>query len=333
MPGRLYSKPLRALGRLAAGQTRPAPRRCWLSLTSTRAGYLDNLTNLDAAVTTRLAPTTAGRTLDVSTGGEAGIDWANVGSPTTTLNLSGTTVGTANTVGSTGLTAIADAAWDEALSGHSTSGTAGAALSAASAAGDPWATALPGSYTSGQAGYIVGNLLSSVWNGLTSAITTSGSIGKLIIDKLGLVTSTTEIQTNGLVSTGSVFTIFQGETINATSANRITLLVPTGTIDLTGFTPKFGITKVTANSGTSTLAVTGTVINAGAAGQGIVFSLTSAQTAALALSTGSILAGGMYSNPALVYAYRWEMSATDGSSNCPTLGTGYVDVKARGTSC
>lgn len=39
-----------------------------------------------------LRPTTAGRDLDVSAGGEAGVDWANVGSPTTTLNLSGTTV-------------------------------------------------------------------------------------------------------------------------------------------------------------------------------------------------------------------------------------------------
>lgn len=45
-----------------------------------------------------LRPTTAGRTLDVSAGGEAGIDWANVGSPSTTLNLSGTTVAGATTV-------------------------------------------------------------------------------------------------------------------------------------------------------------------------------------------------------------------------------------------
>lgn len=37
-----------------------------------------------------LAPTVAARTLDVSAGGEAGVDWANVGSPTTALNLSGT---------------------------------------------------------------------------------------------------------------------------------------------------------------------------------------------------------------------------------------------------
>ena len=39
-----------------------------------------------------LQPTTAGRTLDVTATGEAGIDWANIGSPTATVNLSGTTV-------------------------------------------------------------------------------------------------------------------------------------------------------------------------------------------------------------------------------------------------
>jgi hypothetical protein len=45
-----------------------------------------------------IMPTTAGRTLDVSAGGEAGLDWANVGSPTTTVGLSGTTVKTATDV-------------------------------------------------------------------------------------------------------------------------------------------------------------------------------------------------------------------------------------------
>jgi len=45
-----------------------------------------------------LRPTTAGRTLDVSAGGEAGVDWANVGSPTTALNLSGTTIATTQKV-------------------------------------------------------------------------------------------------------------------------------------------------------------------------------------------------------------------------------------------
>lgn len=53
-----------------------------------------------------LKPTTAGRTLDVSAGGEAGLDWANIGSPTTAQTLSDTTVGTATTIGATGLAAI-----------------------------------------------------------------------------------------------------------------------------------------------------------------------------------------------------------------------------------
>lgn len=45
-----------------------------------------------------LYPTTAGRKLDVSATGEAGIDLANVGSPTTTLNLSGTTISTSQQI-------------------------------------------------------------------------------------------------------------------------------------------------------------------------------------------------------------------------------------------
>lgn len=45
-----------------------------------------------------LIPTTAGRTLDVSATGEAGVDWANVGSPTTSLALTGTTIATTQKV-------------------------------------------------------------------------------------------------------------------------------------------------------------------------------------------------------------------------------------------
>ncbi len=45
-----------------------------------------------------LAPTVAARTLDVSSTGEAGVDWANVGSPTTSLALTGTTIATTQKV-------------------------------------------------------------------------------------------------------------------------------------------------------------------------------------------------------------------------------------------
>lgn len=55
---------------------------------------------------------------------------------------------------------IADAVWDEALSGHLTAGSTGEALNdSGGAASDPWNTALPGSYTAGKAGYILGTNL------------------------------------------------------------------------------------------------------------------------------------------------------------------------------
>lgn len=55
----------------------------------------DNVSVMDLAP---LQPTTLGRTIDVSAGGEAGVDWANIGSPTTAVNLSGTTVKTSTEV-------------------------------------------------------------------------------------------------------------------------------------------------------------------------------------------------------------------------------------------
>lgn len=56
---------------------------------------------------------------------------------------------------------IAAAVWDEAIADHADAGSTGEALAAAGAAGDPWITALPGSYSSGQAGYIVGTNLNA----------------------------------------------------------------------------------------------------------------------------------------------------------------------------
>jgi hypothetical protein len=47
-----------------------------------------------------LRPTVTGRTLDVSATGEAGVDWANVGSPTTAQTLSATTIATSQVVAS-----------------------------------------------------------------------------------------------------------------------------------------------------------------------------------------------------------------------------------------
>lgn len=56
------------------------------------------LSRLDATVTSRLAPTVAARTLDVTVGGTAGIDWANIEAPTTAVGLSATDIQVAATV-------------------------------------------------------------------------------------------------------------------------------------------------------------------------------------------------------------------------------------------
>lgn len=56
----------------------------------------------------------------------------------------------------------ADAVWEELITDHSgTSGSTAEALNAAGSSGDPWTTALPGAYTSGQAGFIVGTNLNA----------------------------------------------------------------------------------------------------------------------------------------------------------------------------
>ena len=56
---------------------------------------------------------------------------------------------------------IADAVWDELLSGHLGAGSTGAALNGAGSAGDPWTTGLPGAYGVGTAGYIIGQNLNA----------------------------------------------------------------------------------------------------------------------------------------------------------------------------
>lgn len=80
---------------------------------------------------------------------------------------------------------IADAVWDEILSGHAISGSTGEALSAAGGAGDPWITALPGSYTAGQAGYIVGTNLNAAVSSRatqTSVDTVDGIVDSILVD-------------------------------------------------------------------------------------------------------------------------------------------------------
>lgn len=68
--------------------------------------------------------------------------------------------------------AIADAVWDEAISGHLTAGTTGNALNAAGSAGDPWATALPGAYGAGTAGLLLGTTIPNAIDAIDNYVDT-----------------------------------------------------------------------------------------------------------------------------------------------------------------
>ena len=87
------------------------PAEVYNSLVAGLTGYI-SLADLKAQAENALtayAPlktSVSGRLIDVSAGGEAGVDWANVGSPTTTLNLSNTKISQADILGSQALTDI-----------------------------------------------------------------------------------------------------------------------------------------------------------------------------------------------------------------------------------
>jgi hypothetical protein len=113
---------------------------------------------------------------------ELQVDWADGGRLDVILDA----VGAAPTAA-----AIADAVWDEVVTGHDGAGKAGAQLwtdidavladtdeleldwknggrldlilDAAASAGDPWITLIPGAYTAGMAGYIIGTNLAAVY--------------------------------------------------------------------------------------------------------------------------------------------------------------------------
>lgn len=107
----------------------------------------------------------------------------------------------------------ADAVWNEATADHQTAGSTGKALTDAQAAGDPWATALPGAYSDGSAGHILGTNLDATVSSrstLTAAqvwangTRTLSSFGTLVADVATAVwAAVTRTITGGTVSTVS----------------------------------------------------------------------------------------------------------------------------------
>ena len=201
-----------------------------------------------------LKPTTAGRTLDVTATGEAGIDWANIGSPTSTVNLSGTTVGTITTYtgntpqtgdtyvlanGGSGFVAIYGKVDTEIASIITTLGTpAGASLAADVAA----VAGKTSSLTFTAAGKVDANLLAI--NGQTGGVAgLDRSTRAIAVGTVGTSASTTSIPTSALSPAASVADQFKGRIVIFDSG--------TTTAALRG-----QATDITASSSGGTLTVT-----------------------------------------------------------------------------
>lgn len=144
---------------------------------ATIAGYVDTEVAAIKVVTDRLATT---------------IEVAG-GSPGEFRFTADALVNAPTGAGGSGPTAaqIADAVWDEAITGHLTAGTTGAALNAAGSAGDPWSTPLPGAYGSGTAGKIVGDALDAAVSSRASQ-TSVDTIDDLLDTEVAAIKSQTD---------------------------------------------------------------------------------------------------------------------------------------------
>jgi hypothetical protein len=233
-----------------------------------------------------LQPTVAGRTLDVTTTGEAGIDWANIGSPTSTVGLTNTTISTSQVVasvsGAVG-SVTGNVGGNVVGSVASVTGNVGGNVvgSVASVTGNVGGNVVGSvaSVTGNVGGNVTGSVGSvsnpaSIWNALTSGLTTVGSIGKLLVDNVNATISSRSTLaasdvwnalTSGLTTVGSIGKLLV-DNVNATISSRSTLTASdvwtNATRTLTSFgtlaTDVWAVATRTLTSGTNIVLAKGT---------------------------------------------------------------------------
>jgi len=122
------------------------------------AGAIDASAVADGAID---AATFAVGAIDATAIADGAIDAATFAAGAITASAIAADAIGASELAATATAEIADAVWDELVSGHAIEGSAGAALSAAGGSGDPWSTVLPGAYGAGTAGKIIGDNLNA----------------------------------------------------------------------------------------------------------------------------------------------------------------------------
>jgi len=163
--------------------------------------------------------------------------------------------------------------WQTDISGYTTAGYAGTYLKGAGSSGDPWSTAIPGSYGVGTAGYIVGNNLNA---SITSRMASyTQPTGFLTATFPSTVASTTNITSATGITLAAV--THTGATIP--TVTTVTNAVTAGTVsDKTGY----------SLSGSQTFSTTGSV--------GSVTGAVGSVTGAVGSVTGAVTVGTINAN-------------------------------------
>ncbi len=106
---------------------------------------------------------------------------------------------------------VADAVWNETLADHIGAGSTGNALNAAGSSGDPWATALPGSYGAGTAGLLLGTTIPNAIDAIDNYVDTE--IGTLTTELAKVPKSDGNVSWNA-----TALAAIQGECTDALNA-------------------------------------------------------------------------------------------------------------------
>lgn len=219
--------------------------------------------------------------------------------------------------------AIADAVWDEVLSGHLTAGTTGAALNAAGGAGDPWSTSIPGAYGAGTAGYILGNNIDAA---ISSRLATAGYTAPLDAagtrSAVGLAAANLDTQLLAIVTDTAE--------IGLAGAGLTNINLPNQTMDITG--------NITGNLSGSVGSVTGnvggiagtiTTLDALNTAQDAQHATTQAATTAIETDTqdiqsrlpAALVGGRMSSDVGSIGGDTGGVAGLDRATRCIGLGT------------
>jgi hypothetical protein len=219
-----------------------------------------------------LTATIAGRTLDVSATGEAGVDWANVGSPTTSLALTGTTIATTqqvdvNTIKTQTVTLSGGVTIPAATLASTTNITAGTmttatnvttlssgAISAASfAAGaiDAAAIATDAIGSAELAASAVNEIADQVWDEVLSGHLTAGTTGAAL-NAAGAAGDPWSTAIPGAYGAGTAGKIV-GDNLNATVSSRLASASYTAPLDASGTRAAVGLASANLDTQLSTI--------------------------------------------------------------------------------